>query len=229
MTEKILACPFCGGDGMVSVFYLSYVRCTSCGAFGPEADTKDDAILLWNAAANALAEKDAEIEELKELQIRLEEQNRQYSMNWQTELRRVEAGDKRQDELEAEIDKLRKERDAVIDRAAKAILALDELKTLYSTIDAEIEKLRGNLSALDMIANAMQHQRDEARRVARRLYATNKELIDAFARRPRTCAELMKYCQPRKVTTTGMASEYQHWYDTHTGKGYIVRNDEEQP
>ena len=185
--EKIKACPYCGGDGIVSYFYLSYVRCTSCGAFGPEADTKDDAILLWNAAANALAEKDAEIEELKELQIRLEEQNRQYSMNWQTELRRVEAGDKRQDELEAEIDKLRKERDAVIDRAAKAILALDELKTLYSTIDAEIEKLRGNLSALDMIANAMQYQRDEARRVARRLYRNN-ELKDGDI--IRLCEEL---------------------------------------
>jgi len=49
---------------------------------------------------------------------------------------------------------------------------------------------------------------DEARRVARRLYATNKYLIKTFA------------CQPVPIDKT-----YQFVYDTHAGTGYVVRND----
>jgi hypothetical protein len=66
MMEEIKACPYCGSDSTeVSDFYGSWCgACLDCEAIGPTALDINDAVLLWNAAANALAAKDAEIEKL---------------------------------------------------------------------------------------------------------------------------------------------------------------------
>ena len=68
MSEKILACPYCGSDSTkVSDFYGSWCgTCLDCEATGPAALDINDAVLLWNAAANALEQKDAEIARLVE-------------------------------------------------------------------------------------------------------------------------------------------------------------------
>lgn len=68
MVEKILQCPYCGSDSTkVSDFYGSWCgTCLDCEATGPAALDINDAVLLWNAAANALEQKDAEIARLTE-------------------------------------------------------------------------------------------------------------------------------------------------------------------
>jgi Lar family restriction alleviation protein len=68
MTEQIKACPFCGSEEAFSRNMTDdwHVVCKYCGSTGPDADRVNDAILLWNAAANALANKDESIAELRE-------------------------------------------------------------------------------------------------------------------------------------------------------------------
>jgi hypothetical protein len=73
MTEKILACPYCGAiecevDDCGNNDW--HVYCV-CGATGPDAGNESDAVLLWSAASNALAKKDAEIEKLNKIQHQL--------------------------------------------------------------------------------------------------------------------------------------------------------------
>lgn len=75
MSEKILACPYqCITNKVVSVETENgkeyYVEC-DCGARGPIAYSSDDAIEMWNAAANALAKKDEEIEKRRALTMKL--------------------------------------------------------------------------------------------------------------------------------------------------------------
>jgi chromosome segregation ATPase len=67
MSEDIKACPYCGSKDTKVSGWLGerFGRCNSCGTTGPDADNESDAILLWNAAANALAAKDREIEQLR--------------------------------------------------------------------------------------------------------------------------------------------------------------------
>ena len=70
MSEQIKQCPFCGGDMNITVCddpdSRYWIKCYTCGSTGPVSITKNDAILLWNAAANALEQKDAEIARLVE-------------------------------------------------------------------------------------------------------------------------------------------------------------------
>ena len=55
--QPMLACPFCGGRGVVVAFGvkpIAYVRCESCGAQGREFDQlrypdfAGDAVRAWN-------------------------------------------------------------------------------------------------------------------------------------------------------------------------------------
>lgn len=167
MTEQILACPYCGSEEAFARNMTDdwHVVCKYCGSKGPDTDYVNDAILLWNAAANQLAAKDAEIEKLKQwLKNSMDEEKKRQdhaierqsklSNELQLERKRVAAGDARQDELEAEIEELRKEIKSWLE------LSQAQLNEKYLTLD----------------------QRDEARRVARRLYATNKELISVLTR-----------------------------------------------
>ena len=99
MSVKILACPYCGSDCVDVKFFFDVWcgKCINCSAAGPEARDKSDAILLWNAAANALAKKNAEIEKLcKERHTMCIDYER----------------------VEQELEKLRKERDKAL-RVAK--------------------------------------------------------------------------------------------------------------
>ena len=166
MTEKILACPYCGGDDLKVAKYTEYgqhiyVTCNDCGSRGPESasQSSDDAILRWNAAANALAAKDAEIDKLRADLAESQEQLRMAMVRYNAN----------HANLMHMIDKLRKESDAVRE-AQEDAHTYGVYRELVTNYRAEIEQLSDNLSALDMIANAMQQQRDEARRVARFLY-----------------------------------------------------------
>ena len=69
MTEKIKPCPYCGyeqADKLTESGKEYFVYC-QCGARGSTARCGDDAILLWNAASNALeavkAERDTLLDE----------------------------------------------------------------------------------------------------------------------------------------------------------------------
>lgn len=89
MSEKIKQCPYCGSEeGYVDGFLGRRKVVCGCGATGPGGKTDADAILLWNAAANALEAKDAEIADAK---------------------RRIYDGDMRVVKLEAEITELQDE------------------------------------------------------------------------------------------------------------------------
>lgn len=52
MTEKLEPCPFCGRSGqLVGDRLVSWVRCSpggKCGAEGPIAPTREEAVRLWN-------------------------------------------------------------------------------------------------------------------------------------------------------------------------------------
>ncbi|HDR9087326.1 TPA: Lar family restriction alleviation protein [Burkholderia vietnamiensis] len=49
MTERELKpCPFCGGDGHVAYRGDHFVTCRECKAFGPDAESDETAIALWN-------------------------------------------------------------------------------------------------------------------------------------------------------------------------------------
>ena len=163
MMEEIKECPYCGSNQVetMETWGKRYVNCNDCNATGPTTTgSKNDAVLLWNAAANALAAKDAEIADKKRIiedmfvtSVNVQAENRKLATALSVEKRRVEAGNKRQDELEAEIEELRKEIKSWLE------LSQAQLNEKYLTLD----------------------QRDEARTWARRLYAANKELITALA------------------------------------------------
>lgn len=184
MSEKILACPYCGGEVVNSEWNIGsvgWLECDNCGATGPRANNIPDAILLWNAAANALAKKDEEIEKLKQwLQNSMDEEKKRQdhaierqsklSNELQLERKRVAAGDKRQDELEAEI--------------ARLTAACDDLQGEY---------LR------------MKDERDEARKVARRLYADN-QLKDGDI--TRLCEEIDKVNALRPIGAPPIITYY---------------------
>lgn len=58
-------CPFCGSDGarLMEVTTCHYaVACDSCGAYGPDMDSKSRAIGRWNNAADHVAEAVREVE-----------------------------------------------------------------------------------------------------------------------------------------------------------------------
>lgn len=159
MSEDIKACPFCGGDAEL-VWYGYYnfynVRCNSCFATGPqssqdEKENKDSAILLWNAAANALAKKDEEIETLKQwLKNTIDEAKKrndeaveiQHKLNTDLYMakKRESSSDKRQDELEAEIEKLRESMEFFSENASNYLAERDEARRvarrLYKERDA---------------------------------------------------------------------------------------------
>ena len=68
MMEEIKECPYCGSDQVetMETWGKRYVNCNDCNATGPTTTgSKNDAVLLWNAASNALAAKDEEIEKLR--------------------------------------------------------------------------------------------------------------------------------------------------------------------
>jgi hypothetical protein len=137
MSEDIKACPYCGSKDTKVSGWLggSFGRCNSCGTTGPDADNESDAILLWNAAANQLAAKNAEIAEHRNHVAKI--MQRENNMM------------KHNEKLRAEI--------------ARLTVAWRTAETGYTN---------------------MRNERDEARRVARRLYATNDELIRTFVCNP---------------------------------------------
>ena len=58
---NIEPCMFCGGPAGISIFpevVNHYVQCTNedCKAFGPNADSKEQAITAWNAVARIVRE-----------------------------------------------------------------------------------------------------------------------------------------------------------------------------
>lgn len=232
MSEKIGKCPYCPVPTVTMVFNPNgddaFVECSRCKTQGPSGKNEAEAIAKWNAAANALAKKDEEIEKLRdemhsqdEALADAQDKRDKYYADWYAEHCRVEAGNRRQDELEAEIARLTAACDDLEGDMLKARDERDEAK-------AEIEKLKQWLqNCLDEAkkradnANEIQHklndeiaehrrhvaivmqreanaiaeierqrlahthyydkyhnaivERDEARRVARRLYARNGE------------------------------------------------------
>ena len=146
--EQIKQCPYCGSststvfENMAYKSFVHYVKC-ECGATGPDGRSQEDAILLWNAAAN-------------------------------------------------QIEALCKERDEAVD-----------------------ENLRWHRIAMESL-----NERDEARAVARRLYATNKELIEMCINKP-TPPTITYLCSIKDDGTT----EYKWVYDKHTDIGYVIKDD----
>jgi regulator of replication initiation timing len=130
MSEDIKACPYCGSKDTKVSGWLggSFGRCNSCGTTGPDADNESDAILLWNAAANQLAAKNAEIAEHRNHVAKI--MQRENNMM------------KHNEKLRAEIEQLRND-----------LRIRDDGRTAISI---------GYIEAIK--------ERDEARRVARRLY-----------------------------------------------------------
>ena len=120
MTEQISKCPYCGSKDTKVSGWLggSFGICNSCGTTGPDADNESDAIILWNVAANAKRADDAteiqhklnaEIARLTAALADTEEQRHEAVSKLSLALIREVESNKRQDELEAEIEKLRKE------------------------------------------------------------------------------------------------------------------------
>ena len=145
--NEIKACPFCGGKECMAddtAHNCWNVYCI-CGAAGPEGQSQEDAILRWNVAENQLDMLSADLAEAQE-------QARQAVMR--------EAAT--HVKLQFELDALRKERDAMIDKANEILQAIDELERLHNIINSEAAKLR--------------KERDEARRVARRLYHAQQKI-----------------------------------------------------
>jgi len=58
---KPLPCPFCGGDDWTARAFQCgdsyYVRCNDCEAEGPPADSRNGAIIAWNARVTPIAGK----------------------------------------------------------------------------------------------------------------------------------------------------------------------------
>lgn len=101
MTEKIGKCPFCGSENVG--FQEVCVVCVDCGAEGPYFGSEEEAVLLWNAAANALEQKDAEIARL------------------------VEACD----DLEGEYLRMKEQRDEALATRDAAVSKLSEMRTMW--------------------------------------------------------------------------------------------------
>jgi len=85
-------------------------------------------------------------------------------------------------------------------------------KERYEAID---ENLRWHRIAMESL-----NERDEARAVARRLYATNKELIEMCINKP-TPPTITYLCSIKDDGTT----EYKWVYDKHTDIGYVIKDD----
>lgn len=182
MSEDIEQCPFCGGEGielrgMDDPLENKWVYCLSCGSEGPQNRDKTDAILLWNAAYNQLEAKDDEIARLSEhvsnLSSALDEANEMchsYSMNLKIEQHRVAAGDKRQDKLEAEIEKLKQWHEDIAQQLSKVTTERDIAIHLLENKQCLINQLTEHKEIWCKRAFESLNQRDEARRVARRLY-----------------------------------------------------------
>jgi len=227
--EQIKECPYCGETDILELkkFGEFYHVVCKCGAIGPGTTAHLDAILLWNAAANQIELRNAaanqiqacqykifelekEIERLKIVVTETDDTAHKYYLNWQAELQRVEAGDKRQEKLEAEIEVLRNEL-------------------------AQFEQIMRDDYALLL---QMIQQRDEARAWARKLYRDNQlkdgdiiRLCEELDKRPilkiarnvdATPPTITYHCNKKDDGT----AEYQWVYDTHAGTGYVIRNDQ---
>ena len=171
MSEQIGKCPYCGSDNVsiTSTWGKYFGKCNGCGACGPEAQNYTDAVLLWNAAANALRKVEDERDALRAALEQTEEERHETVSKLSLALIREAAGDKRQDELEAEIERMREHNKNLFLR----IDLLNEYKEIWYK------------SAMESLT-----ERDEARRVARHWYnAANAwmknwtELINALPAR----------------------------------------------
>jgi Lar family restriction alleviation protein len=49
-----LPCPFCGGSARIAYKGDHFVTCQGCKAFGPDADSDETAIKLWNRRSQGL-------------------------------------------------------------------------------------------------------------------------------------------------------------------------------
>jgi Lar family restriction alleviation protein len=68
MTDKLLPCPFCGGEASVGIDYLSYsddndyffwrVICYKCEITGTKTDSERTAIEAWNKRPNTQSFED---------------------------------------------------------------------------------------------------------------------------------------------------------------------------
>ena len=205
MSVKILACPYCGSDCVDVKFFFDVWcgKCINCSAAGPEARDKSDAILLWNAAANALAAKDAEIADKKRIiedmfvvSANVQAENLKLSNELQLEKRRV-AGYKwqvhklqqeiaehrrhvatvmkRETVLKQELEKangligtLGSQPDGIEIELAKAIAERDALAVDFdneryktSALEREIERLRDEMHSQDEALADAQDKRDK--------------------------------------------------------------------
>ena len=201
--NEIKACPFCGGKECMAddtAHNCWNVYCI-CGAAGPEGQSQEDAILRWNVAENQLDMLSADLAEAQE-------QARQAVM------REASTHAELQLELEAlrnKVGVLNKNLIETTDRAMIAEVQRNEARAvarrLYQEREDELKMVKlindtfRNASDLEQLRK----ERDEARAAARKVFATNKYLLKTFA------------CRPVPVDN-----------DTHTGAGYVIRNDKEQ-
>lgn len=191
MKAFILPCPFqCVTLKAVSVETENgkeyYVEC-DCGARGPIAYSSDDAVDMWNAAANALAKKNAEIEKLKQwLKNCIDE-----------EKKRADDATEIQHKLNAEIARLtaaladtEEQRHEAVSKLSLALIREVESNKRQDELEAEIEQLRKERHTMCIDYERVEQERDEARKVARHWYKaahawmkTWSELIDALPAR----------------------------------------------
>lgn len=64
MTDFLLPCPFCGGEGNLfwDVPYGDYVYCTICFAQGGFEDSPEDAVAFWNRRTGTERGRDEQAE-----------------------------------------------------------------------------------------------------------------------------------------------------------------------
>ena len=77
MTEPIGYCVYCTEPKQLAVVHNpgdTFVRCLSCGARGPKAKDMADAVLLWNAASNALEAVKRRHQEMSEYAVELQKE-----------------------------------------------------------------------------------------------------------------------------------------------------------